>query len=507
MLEDVLTSWGGTEVTAMELYSFVFKLGYGYLQKQGKEDAQNYKANAIAYMRNEGSDKGKYRVLFDDTFEETLKEAQEYDFCIVNGLSYFGRKNKMEHASKMFAMIFDLDGVTEKTLEAFLSGCIMADAYPLPNFIALSGHGVHLYYVFDEPIPLYPNIKVQLKEFKYALTERIWNPYTSTIKARQTQGINQGFRVIGGKTKKGAPESRVRAFRMSEHPITLKKMSEYVPEAMVVDERKLFRESKMSLAAAKEKYPEWYEKVVVKKDKTPKRWKIEEKVHGNNPYALYDWWKSKINEGAAFHHRYFCLMCLAIYGAKCNVPEEKVRQDAYDFVPFLNALNPQEPFTKEDADSALECFDLKYITFPIKDMIAISNIEIEKNKRNYRKQADHLARARAVQDVDYPDGSWRNKNGRPKGSGTKENDVREYMKEHPDASISQIANELHISRSTVYKYKKSLNVVTDRKVDFDYIVKLPNGSEILIERDDIYNKDRMKLMQKYIEYMKKHKKL
>ena len=67
------------------------------------------------------------------------------------------------------AIIFDLDGVTPKSLNAFLNGAFEADAYPIPNYIALSGHGVHLYYLFEYAIPLYPNIKMQLKAFKYAI--------------------------------------------------------------------------------------------------------------------------------------------------------------------------------------------------------------------------------------------------------------------------------------------------------------------------------------------------
>lgn len=54
------------------------------------------------------------------------------------------------------------------------------------------------------------------------------------------------------------------------------------------------------------------------------------------------------------------------------------------------------------------------------------------NKRNGRKQKEHLQRARAVQSIDYPDGSWRNKDGRPKGSGTAQKQVEEWRKNHPD---------------------------------------------------------------------------
>lgn len=393
----------------------------------------------------------------------------------------------------MFAMIFDLDGVTDKTLNAFLNGAYEVDAYPVPNYVILSGHGVHLYYLFEDPIPLYPNIKLQLKEFKYALTDRLWNAYTSIYKSRQKQGINQGFRVIGGKTKKDIPEGRVRAFRLNTHPFTLTQLAAYVPDAMKVDESKLFRESKMSLEEARKKYPEWYKRVVDDKDKSKARWKIEEKVHGDNPYALYDWWRNNVRNGATYGHRYFCVMCLAIFGAKCNVPYEKVKKDAYEFVPFLNNLNPEEPFTVSDAESALECYDYRYCTFPIKDIEVISAISIPRNKRNGRNQKDHVKYMNSIKSFKVDMGEC-TVGGRPVGSGTKEQMVRDYLESHPEASVSDIAKDLKVSRTTVYKYKKKFREDNLQKSVIDYLVVLPGGVEICIESETpLDDYDRMRL--------------
>lgn len=453
MLEDVLRSWGGYEVSAMDVYRDIFRLDLDdddrYLQLSG-EPAGGYRANPVGYFRNQDEEKGHFRVFFHDTFEEVLQELQEADFSILNGLTYFGRRNVQQHASKMFAMIFDLDGVTPVTLNNFMSGAHRARAYPVPNYVALSGHGVHLYYVFEEPVELYPYLKLQLKELKYAITDRIWNPYNSTEEKVQHQGINQGFRVIGGKTK--IDGVRVRAFRMNEHPFTIRQLCEFVPPEKVIDDKKLFKESRMTLEQARKKYPEWYEKVVVRKNKTPTLWDIAGKVNGDNPYALYDWWKAKILAGASYRHRYFAIMALAIYGAKCDKPYEEVEKDALALVPFLNEINTDEPFTKEDCYTALECYDARYCTFPIRDIEKITAIPIERNKRNGRRQKVHLGRARAVQQFDDPEGSWRNKDGRPRGSGTAEQCVAEYRAEHPEASVTEVARALQISRPTVYKW-------------------------------------------------------
>lgn len=452
MLQDILEKWGGYEVTPMELYSDIFKLGEGYIQRSDEPPGQ-FKANPIGYYRNKGANTGHFRIFFEDTFEETLRELQgATGFCILNGLTYFGRKNVQEHASKMFAMIFDLDGVTDCTLNAFLSGAIRGKAYPVPNYIALSGHGCHLYYVFEQPISLYPYTKIQLKELKYALTTKMWNMYTSTETKVQHQGINQGFRAIGAKTKDDAPEPIVRAFQLNTHPFSVEQLCEYVAVDVKIDPGKLWRERKYTLDQARTKFPEWYEKVIVRGDTSRTYWDIKGKVHGDNPYALYDWWKRKLEAGASYGHRYFVIMALAIYGAKNDKPYEEVRKDALAYVSFLNDLNPNKPFIEADAEAALECYDDRYRTFPIKDLEKITGIQIPRNKRNGRKQAVHLGRIRAMQQFDYPDGSWRNMNGRPKGSGTAQAKVQKYRAEHPDATVSEVARALNLSRTTVYKW-------------------------------------------------------
>ena len=453
MLRDILKKWGGQSVTPLELYTKMFHLGEGELQKKN-EAPGSFKTNPVAYWKQDDRVKGHYRIMFEDTFEETLKELQEADFAILNGITYFGRKNVQAQASKMYALIFDLDEVTDKTLNAFLSGAIVGKAYPIPNYIVLSGHGIHLYYLFEQPVPLYPNIKLQLKELKYALTKKMWNAYTSELEDPQYQGINQGFRVVGGKTKSDAPLKRSEAYLINTHPYTLKQLNEFVPDEFQIDESKLWKESKLTLEQAKKKYPEWYQKVVVNGDKSPILWNIKEKVNGDNPYALYDWWKNQVLKGASYHHRYFAIMCLAIYGAKNDKPYEDVKKDAYELIPFLNSINPEDPFTEADCESALECYDLRYATFPIKDIEKISGIPITRNKRNYRKQEVHLMGARAIQEINdrVNETNWRDGNGRK----SSEQKVVEWRVANPDGKKADCIKETGLSKPTVYKWWNSV---------------------------------------------------
>lgn len=446
-LEAVLDRFGACEVSAMDVYSDVFRLGAGFIQRDG-EPGGMHKGNPIALGSFDG--KVRRRILFEDTFEETLTEMQEADWAITNGLTYFGKANSSDNQSKMCAMIFDLDGQTDETLAAFL-GNIHSDypLYPEPNYIVLSGHNVHLYYVFEQPVALYPHTKTLLKDLKYHLTDRIWNPYTSTEEVPQHQGINQGFRVIGGRTKDGG---RVRAFRVNEHPFSLEELNGVLPEDQRADLSSLamsHRESRYTLDDAREKFPEWYERVIVCGDKATGKWVVKE--------DLYEWWLRKVREGATFRHRYFCLMALAIFAVKCGITDrDRVGADMESLVPFLNSIKADDdkPFGADgEVRAALECFDLRYATFPRKDLERITAIAMPPNKRNYRKQNLHLRMARSNLAILSEDAGHALQ-GRPKDSGTKREQVWTYLDEHPDATQREAASVLGMSPATVNKWAK-----------------------------------------------------
>ena len=97
-------------------------------------------------------------------------------------------------------------------------------------------------------------------------------------------------------------------------------------------------QQRLPLEQAKALYPEWYERRIVRQEKARNKWDIAGKVHGDNPYALYDWWLDKIRAGAFDGNRYNCIAALMTYAVKCDVDKEKVLNDALELVPWLNTL-------------------------------------------------------------------------------------------------------------------------------------------------------------------------
>ena len=92
----------------------------------------------------------------------------------------------------------------------------------------------------------------------------------------------------------------------------------------------------------------------------------------------------------------------------------------------------------------------------LKKVYRMTKIHIEPTKRNNRKQIEHLGRVRALQNYEDPLGSWRNKEGRPKGSGTAAQKVKEYRAAHPDARKADCIRETGLSKPTVYKWWDSV---------------------------------------------------
>lgn len=415
-------------------------------ENEGELNKDFSKPNAV-YLYQDPKDEGTVRSL---RRRIMLKNRWKYDYSdfvennpitLCSGLAYRGRKNQLEKAQQMNAMIFDLDSVGIKELNVLLKRFDENPQWirtlPRPTYVVISGSGLHLYYFLEEPIDLFPNIKNQFRELKHILTFRIWE-YRETTKEEniQYQGINQGFRMVGSKNNKyNLP---VVAFKTGER-VSVEYLNSYShDETKRVDVQERFF-TEYSLKDAELKFPEWYKRVIVQGNKKRLNWTV--KRH------LYNWWKSKIPQIKG-GHRYYFLMVLVIYGVKCNIPKKEVEEDLYELYDIVKKVEHEHELTLEDVKSALDVYDPAYNNFPIDVIVEKTGIQIQKNKRNYRKQSQHLKLARGQLEILKEMGEV--EVGRPK----KESIVHKYLEKNPDYSPTEIAKNLGISRTTVYKYIK-----------------------------------------------------
>lgn len=366
------------------------------------------------------------------------------NFCVLAPISYAGKSRESTNARVMYALCIELDNLIttkdgrQRGLEALMNQWTERVGWiPQPTFLVSSGSGIHLYYVFEKGIPLFKNVVDSLKLFKRELTWKIWNRHTTTDTGDKIQyeSIFQAFRVVGTRTKK---DDVVRAYRTGER-VSIEYMNRFVEEKnRIVTVYK----SKLSKGEARAKFPEWYERRIIK-GQPRGRWTCDR--------AVYEWWYSKVLNGATVGHRYYCLMMLCIYAVKCEISREELEEDCFKLMKILDEKSdkPENRFTEKDVLDALQAFeDKSLVTYPVSSIQNRSGIDIPRNKRNGRPQAVHLARARAVQEIDYPDGEWRKGNGRPAERET----VQRWRRDNPGGTKKACKEATGLSFPTIRKW-------------------------------------------------------
>lgn len=460
---NAMTRWLETyfdEVEPKEFYRGIFP--EGSFQEKGVQESGTYNGLLVAVQKEKhknGTPKVKKFIVTDDL--DIIDEVcQTDDFCLMSPISYAGKNRTAEHARFLYAFAVDLDRLRYKDgepiglLNLWERHIELMDRIPKPTYIVSSGTGLHLYYVLTDPIAMFKDTSRRLQAVKRDLTSLIWHDTIvdiDSVRDIQQEGIYQGFRIPGTITKTG---SRARAFLTGER-ISIGDLLRYTEgfrrDREKLEEKQFVKKKSLTLAKAKELYPDWYERRIEKQE--PKGvWHVSRNV--------YDWWKRKIFEGATVGHRYYCVMMLAIYARKCSMYDEKhnpnpvtreeLERDAFGLIEHMEQMTNDESnhFTTGDVLDALEAYNEKWITYPRNSVENRSGIRIDANKRNGRKQIDHLKRARAVQAVDYPSGEWREGNGRK----PKEEIVREWVRTHPGGKKADCIRDTGLSKPTVYKW-------------------------------------------------------
>lgn len=456
-----LLDMGYEEVKPLDFYRDIFPKDS--LQKKGilldnghycyDNDKGKYCGIAIEVSKElKGNKPVVKRYSITDDLETIELLLNKENFVLLSPISYVGKARTTDNARNMYAFALEIDNllVDEKGNAVGLRDLLhqmRENILPQANYIVTSGNGVHLYFILDQPIRLFENVKQSLTRYKKFITRQFWNRYiTFDYKEEKIQyeSAFQGFRLVGGVTKNG---DRTHAFRLNSHPVTIEYLNEFVFQEKNVEDPKIVvcYESFLTLKDAKEKYPEWYQKRIVEKQK---------KGSWTNKRALYDWWLRRIKTEIKVGHRYHALMLLSIYAIKCGISYDELENDCFSLLePYDNlSVRGDNRFEESDVLSALQIFEDKdYVTFPINSIEKLSGIKIEKNKRNGRKQEVHLYLARRrKEDLKYLGEDIQE--GRPKGSGEKKDIVCEWRIKNPLGKKIDCHKDTGLSRITINKW-------------------------------------------------------
>ena len=112
-----------------------------------------------------------------------------------------------------------------------------------------------------------------------------------------------------------------------------------------------------------------------------------------------------------------------------------------------------DELNESDIESALEAYDKGYYCWKLADVESTSGLRIERNKRNGRKQQDHVKLMNFVRDEINRNETW-NKVGN--GRKPSKDIVIQYRREHPDAKPKECIEQTGLSKNTVYKWWKEI---------------------------------------------------
>lgn len=377
-------------------------------------------------------------------------------FCFMSPISYAGKNRTKANARYLFAFAIDLDGLKIKNGEPVgLSNLLFQIAnnqQPCPTYIVNSGSGVHLYYVFDEPIPMYRNQISKIEQVRCRLVKRIWNDaitYLHDDNTIQLENLYQGFRVVGTNTKAN-DGTKCTAYKVGVgDKISYDDIRTFL--GMTSDEYSIKYKPKYTFEELKSKFPEWTSNHFDDDGNT-----LKNNTRGTykTNRAVYDWWKKRITNEIFEGHRYYALLTLTSYALKCGIDYKELENDCYELLPIFNARTESDDnkFTQYDVKCALAGYKNKELIFMSTFGISrITGLSIKRNKRNGRKRKEHIERITALRNLDYPNGSWRNKK--------KDTIIIEWRKNNPNKNKIDCHRETGISRTTINKYWNIINEV------------------------------------------------
>ncbi len=381
---------------------------------------------------------------------------------------------------------------------------IKSNLYLSPSYIVCSGNGVHLVWLLNEPMPLFAfpfapkiNFKTEKKGkrkskglqipedkpirgngytihwdyFRQHITSWIWNDAVSDA-AVQYEYHGQGFRTVGSLGKQGhlvevfkICDRRYSMTELFTQPGTfckrelapfgldvLKDQVAPVTKSKLVNDgllKKIENEGQTlspNMLEAKAKWPEWYERRVVRKE--PPRQKGEWNVSRN----VYSWYKNLIVQGASVGCRYWRLYTLAQYARKCHVPFDELHTDGLQIGELFKAIDDGASLSDYEIEKALAEGYLEKLSpkTAIDFVNEKAQLEIKKNRRNGLSKAENLEVARHLQSIQDKKNNtnWRDGNGRK----SKLNIVAAWRVANPEGRKVDCIRETGLGKTTVNKW-------------------------------------------------------
>lgn len=230
------------------------------------------------------------------------------------------------------ALILDLDDITIDGLEVLLLKFYHRKLL-VPNYVTLTGTGLHLYYLFKHPIYLNRESKEILMSINKKLVESIWTS-DITDAAMQIQNLNQAYRCVG--SKNSISKGYVTAYHLNTEKYNIKMFNDYFKtdfkeyehgDMSNINDYKVVLNSKAGVGTKSGKRAKPGN---IAARKGSKRKKVS--------LATYKRFYDKIiaNNLTAVGHRYFSMAYLACIAYKNGISKNQVERDLYLLMNIFN---------------------------------------------------------------------------------------------------------------------------------------------------------------------------
>lgn len=338
------------------------------------------------YVQNRFEEQFKQIELLNLEITELIKWKNR-DFVIISPCGYLGKKKDLRKARVCYEIVIDVDYIHDEFMFNF-NKAIENEVLPQPTLIVNSGTGIHLHYVFNEPIniELRQNLET-LNDIKKVLMSGWWSKYFIKEGVKiQYNNIFQSFRMVGTFTKDAG---QTLGFKFKEGKKYSKDdLLEWQIKYKTCRNRKAFEwkfSEKVNLEKAKELYPKWTQnlenRTKFKKESKEEKKSCELLFTENKRERIYKWWLRKLHEleEVSEGHRYYCIYALAVFAKKCNIDYLRLRNDAYDLKPIFNKIGHE--FTNEDIEAALKmyCYENARI-LTAKHLSEVTGVKFKKKK-------------------------------------------------------------------------------------------------------------------------------
>ena len=434
------------KVTAEELYTHLF----GTLDIEGP----------FFFKDRAGKDnnKGTNRIY---KLEEAIKEYKNTKSISVCACRFYKNKILMQFINDVYAIVIDADSVTSKRLDSIFQNGFelkLSDTkthkLPKPTYIVNSGTGIHLYYVFNEPIPYFKKQSNELNKLYKMMAHDLTADHHFGMK-EQILWIGQPYRMVGSLTK---IDTETTAFMYGDE-WNIDELANWYGITTKFERRKnikmeiskdTFREISYNNTKT-----EVNNEVFIETPITNSSIKKITAIPKHTNIKFYDSTFKGIKEKTTCGHRYYSMVALCAVAKKCQITKDRLENDLSELADYFNleAKNNGTPLIEDDeVRNALKSFKeigKKNTRVTLENWLGWKyDAPYRKDKKVRRSREAHLKRARALLQLAIEAGEV----NPAKKADKYRAKVEQILINIPTAKKCDVIRETGFDKKTVYKY-------------------------------------------------------